>query len=409
VIAQPLKRVADVWFSNVDKKSVDGQIPVRLCNYTDVYYNDRIVADLPFMEATATPDQIARFSLRAGDVLLTKDSETADDIGVSAHVAEDLPGVICGYHLAIARPRVGAVDGRYLRWALTASTSRGQLEVAATGVTRFGLRQDAVAGMLVPTPGLAEQRAIADRLDAETARIDRIVSARNQQIALIRERADRATTELLQSGGAPVVALKRAADLLAGFSYESRDFLHDGDGVPLLRGINVAVGSTQWTECVRVAAGVASATSRFSLAVGDVVVGMDRPVISSGVRVAQISPDDLPAMLVQRVARLRATAGVSQDYLYLALRGPGLAAHFEPMFTGVSVPHVSPSQIMNFEIPLPSRAAQDAIVLKIRAAQDQARRHESTIQRQIDLLRERRQALITAAVTGKLEIPGVAA
>jgi type I restriction enzyme S subunit len=205
------------------------------------------------------------------------------------------------------------------------------------------------------------------------------------------------------------VALKRAADLLAGFSYESRDFLHDGDGVPLLRGINVAVGSTQWTECVRVAAGVASATSRFSLAVGDVVVGMDRPVISSGVRVAQISPDDLPAMLVQRVARLRATAGVSQDYLYLALRGPGLAAHFEPMFTGVSVPHVSPSQIMNFEIPLPSRAAQDAIVLKIRAAQDQARRHESTIQRQIDLLRERRQALITAAVTGKLEIPGVAA
>jgi type I restriction enzyme S subunit len=326
VIAQPLKRVADVWCSNVDKKSVDGQIPVRLCNYTDVYYNDRIVADLPFMEATATPDQIARFSLRAGDVLLTKDSETADDIGVSAHVAEDLPGVICGYHLAIARPRVGAVDGRYLHWALTASTSRGQLEVAATGVTRFGLRQDAVAGMLVPTPGLAEQGAIADYLDAETARIDRIVSARNQQLALIRERADRATTELLQSGGAPVVALKRAADLLAGFSYESRDFLHDGDGVPLLRGINVDVGSIQWTECVRVAAGVASATSRFSLAVGDVVMGMDRPVISSGVRVAQTSPDDLPAMLVQRVARLRATAGVSQDYLYQALCGPGLAA-----------------------------------------------------------------------------------
>ena len=64
-----LKTVASVQLSNVDKKSVEGQEPVRLCNYVDVYYHERITANLDFMTATATPEQVHRFTLRAGDVL----------------------------------------------------------------------------------------------------------------------------------------------------------------------------------------------------------------------------------------------------------------------------------------------------------------------------------------------------
>lgn len=95
-----IKRVCKVFPSNVDKKSNDGEVPVRLCNYTDVYYNDRITGDLDFMSATATPEEIQKFSLRADDVIVTKDSETADDIAVAAHVKESLRGVVCGYHLS---------------------------------------------------------------------------------------------------------------------------------------------------------------------------------------------------------------------------------------------------------------------------------------------------------------------
>jgi type I restriction enzyme S subunit len=76
-----LKRICQVFPSNVDKKSVDGETFIRLCNYTDVYYNETITKEMDFMPATASEDQIARFGLRAGDTLITKDSETADDIG----------------------------------------------------------------------------------------------------------------------------------------------------------------------------------------------------------------------------------------------------------------------------------------------------------------------------------------
>jgi type I restriction enzyme S subunit len=123
--------------SNVDKKTVSGERSVRLCNYTDVYYNERITAELPFMEATASVDQIARFGLRAGDVLLTKNSETPDDIAVPAYVVADLPDVVCGYHLALLRPG-REVDGRYLFWALSSRSSREQFSASANGITRFG-------------------------------------------------------------------------------------------------------------------------------------------------------------------------------------------------------------------------------------------------------------------------------
>ena len=69
-----LKTTASVQLSNVDKHSEEGQVPVRLCNYVDVYYNDLITVDLEFMNATATPAQVRRFRLRAGDVVITKDS-----------------------------------------------------------------------------------------------------------------------------------------------------------------------------------------------------------------------------------------------------------------------------------------------------------------------------------------------
>ena len=106
-----LKACATVHLSNVDKKSREGESEVLLCNYVDVYYNERIEGDMTFMAATATRDQIRRFSLRKGDVLVTKDSETWTDIAVPALVDEDLAGVLCGYHLALIRAPLSPLGG----------------------------------------------------------------------------------------------------------------------------------------------------------------------------------------------------------------------------------------------------------------------------------------------------------
>ena len=177
-----LDDVADILFSNVDKHTVEGEVPVRLCNYVDVYKNERITGAIDFMEASAEKREINKFQIRPGDVLATKDSEEHDDIAISSLVAEELPGVICGYHLAMIRPRADRIHGSFIAWAHASKAFRAQYEAKAVGVTRFGLSQYAFRTARVPLPLPREQQRIAAYLDASCAAIDAAVSAKRRQI-----------------------------------------------------------------------------------------------------------------------------------------------------------------------------------------------------------------------------------
>ena len=183
-----VKYVSKVQLSNVDKKSVPGEEPVRLCNYIDVYRNDVITDDLEFMAATATAAQVANFALIKGDVLVTKDSEAWDDIAVPAVVAEDLDGVLCGYHLALIRPDPLRAYGPYLARCFRATGLAEQFAISANGVTRFGLGKDEIAGARFPLPPRATQRRIADYLDREAAAIDALIAAKERLLAILAEK-----------------------------------------------------------------------------------------------------------------------------------------------------------------------------------------------------------------------------
>ena len=166
-----LSDVADLTLSSVDKKSKSGERPVLLCNYTDVYKHDFIYADMDFMSATATDREIGRCSLHRGDVIITKDSEKHDDIGVPAVMREETSNLVCGYHLAILRARPG-VDGTYLFYALKTREVQQQFHAYANGVTRFGLRKADIGLVELPLPPLDEQRAIARVLGALDDKIE---------------------------------------------------------------------------------------------------------------------------------------------------------------------------------------------------------------------------------------------
>jgi type I restriction enzyme S subunit len=155
-----LTKACNIRFSGVDKKTVAAETTVQLCNYTDVYYNSTISANLNFMSATASMSEIDQFQLRKGDVLLTKDSETADDIAKCAVVTEDLPNVLCGYHLALIRPN-DVADGAFLCQLLNSYEVRTSFSRFANGVTRFGLSSTVFDHVSIRLPQLSEQRAIA--------------------------------------------------------------------------------------------------------------------------------------------------------------------------------------------------------------------------------------------------------
>jgi len=182
-----IKHVSFIKFSSIDKHSKEDEHPVYLCNYTDVYNNDTILPNHKFMQATATKSEIKRFSLKKGDVIVTKDSEDWRDIAVSSYVSANLPDVICGYHLALIRSNLSVIKEKYLFWSFYARNINHQFTIAATGITRFGLGKYWLDNSLFFIPPIQEQQAIADYLDRETAKIDRLIRRINQAIEKLQE------------------------------------------------------------------------------------------------------------------------------------------------------------------------------------------------------------------------------
>jgi type I restriction enzyme S subunit len=192
-----LRNVAQLRVSNVDKHTKEDEVPVRLCNYTDVYKNAVITADMPFMAATATRDEIESFRLQVGDVIITKDSEDWQDIGVPAFVTEAADDLVCGYHLAILRPRPTVTRGRFLAYALQCRGVVAQLNLAANGVTRYGLSHGAIKAIVLPTPPVDEQEPIAYHIDKATASLNEAVARATREIDLIREYRTRLVTDVV--------------------------------------------------------------------------------------------------------------------------------------------------------------------------------------------------------------------
>ena len=182
-----LRNVIDMRVSNVDKHIKEDEAPVRLCNYVDVYKNDYINEQMSFMRATATDEEIERFRLEKDDVLITKDSETWDDIGVPALVTKPATDLISGYHLALLRPRTDELAGGYLLRALQSKGLAYQFHIEAKGVTRYGLSHAGIKSVWLPLPPLPEQTAIVGFIDHVDRRIRRYIRDREKLIALLEE------------------------------------------------------------------------------------------------------------------------------------------------------------------------------------------------------------------------------
>ena len=188
-----LHDVAKIIVSPVDKKIVEGEIPVELCNYTDVYYNTRITNSIEFMKVTAKQAEIDKYTLQVNDVIITKDSETPGDIAIPALVSEDLGGTVCGYHLAIIRPNSQLVEGAYLNYLFSMQKTRYYFFTLATGATRFGLSIGAINKAHFTLPPSEEQQKIA----AVLTNADKEIELLEEQLADLKQEKKALMQQLL--------------------------------------------------------------------------------------------------------------------------------------------------------------------------------------------------------------------
>lgn len=159
-----LDECCQIEISSIDKKTKSNEEPVKLCNFTDVYRNWNIYSSMidSFMNATASKKNIDTFSLNRGDVVITKDSETRDDIGMSALIYDDLPNTVLGYHCALIRPKK-LITGSFLNAYLNSYLGRKYFENQASGSgQRYTLTKEALGSILIPMLPMEQQTAIGN-------------------------------------------------------------------------------------------------------------------------------------------------------------------------------------------------------------------------------------------------------
>ncbi len=319
-------------------------------------------------------------------------------------------------------------DPKFLDYMMRSDQITLYYKAFSSGVidSRLRLYPDTFGSMFCVLPPSTEQVAIATFLDRETAKIDALIVEQEKLLALLAEKRQATISHAVTRGLNPNVPMKdsgipwlgqvpanwkvtkcgRFTSILSGFAFPSSGFNHEGEGIRLLRGVNVGVSTLRWDDVVYWERRRGDGLDEYELKVGDLVIGMDRPLIAAGIRVAKVGEPDVPCLLLQRVALLRTSVALNSDLLMHFLSAPMFVAHFSPETTGVSVPHISPEQIASFVIAVPPIGEQERIVQFLAEELDRLSVLSTNVTKAIDLLKERRSALIAAAVTGQIDVRG---
>ena len=280
----------------------------------------------------------------------------------------------------VVRPKVGTLDGRYLHHFLRQAWIRVEGERRMTG--SGGQRRvpaDFLAELEIPLPPLPEQRRIAAILDqADALRVkhrEALAQLDSLTQSIFIEMFGRATTDQL---GWPNISLSEVADVLTGYAFKSDEYVEPHKStVRLCRGANVMPGRVDWQDLACWPKAGYDKLSTFSLEVGDIVIAMDRPWIAEGFKIARIAPSDCPALLVQRVARVRAKEIALDDFVYALLSQPEFARHCRP--TETTIPHISPKEIRSFELRLPPLPLQQTFATRIQAVEALKATHRAAL------------------------------
>jgi type I restriction enzyme S subunit len=256
----------------------------------------------------------------------------------------------------------------------------------------------------IPVPSLSEQQRIVTLLDEA---FDGIATAkahteRNLQNAraIFESHLDAVLSR--RGDGYTTTTLGAEVDLLPGYAFPSGGYTDAIDAVRLLRGDNIMQGYFRWEEAKGWPSGDFESYSRFALQEGDVVIAMDRPWVKAGLKRAQICPDDLPTLLVQRTSRLRTLGRMQMDFLSHLTGSQSFSRHLLEVQTGIGVPHISGKQIESFKFMLPPMSDQKSIANTLNELLLNTQRLDEIYQQKLTTLDELKKSLLHRAFSGSL-------
>lgn len=366
--------------------------------------------ELPVMYAS--PQEVLRYAVCSGDLVVAE----GGDAGRSEFLPELPSGIIIQNSLHRVRARRTLADIRYIKYCLDSLYASGWLDVVCNRATFGHLTKEKLTSLPVPHRPASDQRSIADYLDSETARLSALVSAEQMRLALAVERRTAAIQPLVLGRASAL----DGGDTSAGPLAPIPDHWIWRQNKTLLREV-VALSEFGEEELLTVSH-ITGVTPRSEKDVtmflaesnegykrvrrGDLVIN----TMWAWMGALGVSPCDGIVSPAYGVYRFEEGA-VDEEYFNALYRSPAYVTEMTRYSRGVwtSRLRLYPEVFLSLRTPLPPLPEQRRIAAQVRELNAETARLVDLLKRSIDLLLERRQALITAAVTGELEVPEVAA
>lgn len=349
---------------------------LRVANVQDGRLN---LATITHIEATRK--EIAKWRLKDGDLLLTEGGDL-DKLGRGTCWREQLPLCIHQNHIFRLRFAADRYDPDFVSLQVGSPYGKAYFFAHAKKTTGIAsINQQVLGSFPLLSPPLPEQQRIANELKTQLAVVEDARRAAQAQLSEIRTLQEHAFKSVFCSveNSCPISEVARVQ---SGYAFKSETF--QKQGVRLLRNANISPGRVYWDDAVFLSPDAATTHTAYALAKGDVLISLDRPIISTGIKVARVTVTDLPALLVQRVGRFRIDeTRLNADYLYAFL-------HTEPFIESISVheqslgvPHISPSQIEAIKIPLPCLKEQRRLAVTLNKIAEATREAEMAAELQL--------------------------
>jgi type I restriction enzyme S subunit len=421
-----LKKIADlvdIRVSNVDKKIHSDEIEVSLCNYMDAYNNDYLSKKTKFSEGSVNHLELSKFTLEVDDVIITKDSETPEDIAVSSVVMDQLNSVVCGYHLAILRPEKAKIYGQFLMHKLKLPSVQKLFYRIASGSTRYGLTIGGIKDVKISIPDPPQQRKIAKILstcdtviEKTEAAIAKYQSIKKGMMHDLFTRGIDLTTGKLRPKYEDAPGLYKESGLgmipkewevrrineistlvTNGFVGVATPFYTDKEnGVLYLFGTNVRSNFLDFNDIRYVSFDFHNTQKKSQLKEGDMLT-----VQSGHIGISAVIPEDFGganchALIITRFIKEKVNANFISYYINSDLG----VKYLEKLFIGSTVKHINTSDLAKHKVPLPNVPEQNLIANKLIAIQINISHEQSTLSK----YRQFKAGLMQDLLTGKVEV-----
>lgn len=426
----PLKRDLDFLTSGsrgwADNYADDGDLFIRIGNLT----RDAIHLDFSDVQRVIVPSgtEGARTKVKAGDILF---SITAY-LGSVAVVPDGIETAYVSQHIALARVRRKLLVPKWVAYVTLSAVGKTYLETQAYGGTKIQLGLDDVANLLMTAPPLHEQTAIATFLDHETAKIDALVAEQEKLIALLKEKRQAVISHAVTKGLNPnapmkdsgiewlgevparweVTRIKRFVESLGqGWSPQCEGFpVENNEEWGVLKVGCVNGGRFNPAENKTLPPAIEPPADLGILA-DDILISRanTRDLVGS----AAVAERSYPKLLLcDKLYRVRLNQSLCiPGFLALYLGSSVARGQIELAATGASssMVNIGQSTILEMPIAIPDIHEQRLISEFVWREINRLSSLAAQAKAAITLLKERRSALISAAVTGKIDVRGLVA